>query len=472
MTSTHTQRIAAWYDRSASQVLRWRQRNHYYHDDVCRYVSYLCGSNRRVLELGSGTGDLLAAVQPAYGVGIDISGAMVKQAHQKYPALHFRQGDAHDLTSLEGEEFDVIILSDVIGFLDDVQTCLEQVHRLCKPQTRLIITNYKFLWEPVLVLGEKTGLKMPNPQQSWLAPDDLRNLMALTNFRVVKTERRLLWPFYIPLLSGLINHIGSLPGINAACLANYMVARPLAASQTQAASTTIVIPCRNERGNIADAISRMPAFGSHQEIIFVDGHSQDGTVDEIKRVMAANPNHDIKLMIQEGRGKGDAVRMGFAAAHGDILMILDADLTVPPEDLPRFYHAMVQNKAEFLNGSRLVYPMEDQAMRLLNLLANKIFAMTFSWLLGQRLKDTLCGTKVLWRKDYEKLAANRTYFGDFDPFGDFDLLFGASKMNLQLLEIPIRYRARTYGETQISRFRHGLLLLRMVIYAWRKLKAP
>ena len=322
------------------------------------------------------------------------------------------------------------------------------------------------------MLGEKTGLKMPNPQQSWLAPDDLRNLMALTNFRVVKTERRLLWPFYIPLLSGLINHLGSLPGINAACLANYMVARPLAASQTQAASTTIVIPCRNERGNIADAISRMPAFGSHQEIIFVDGHSQDGTVDEIKRVMAANPNHDIKLMIQEGRGKGDAVRMGFAAAHGDILMILDADLTVPPEDLPRFYQAMVQNKAEFLNGSRLVYPMEDQAMRLLNLLANKIFAMTFSWLLGQRLKDTLCGTKVLWRKDYEKLAANRTYFGDFDPFGDFDLLFGASKMNLQLLEIPIRYRARTYGETQISRFRHGLLLLRMVIYAWRKLKAP
>jgi SAM-dependent methyltransferase len=470
--STHTQHIAEYFDRQAREVPRWRQRNSFYHADVARYVGYLCGNSRRVLELGSGTGDLLAAVQPSYGVGIDISAAMVELAQQKYPALHFRQGDAHDLTGLEGETFDIIILSDICGYLDDVQTCFEQIHRLCHPETRLIISNYNFLWEPVLILGEKLGLKMPIPQQSWLAPDDLRNLMALTDFRVVKTERRLLWPFYTPLLSTLINHIGSLPGINVACLTHYMVARPLAAARTQAASTTIVIPCRNERGNINDAIARMPAFGSHQEIIFVDGHSQDGTVDEIKRVIAANPDKDIKLMIQQGKGKGDAVRMGFAAAECDILMILDADLTVPPEDLPRFYQAMVQNKAEFLNGSRLVYPMEDEAMRWLNLLANKVFAMTFSWLLGQRLKDTLCGTKVLWRKDYEKLAANRTYFGEFDPFGDFDLLFGASKMNLQLLEIPIRYRARTYGETQISRFRHGLLLLRMVIYAWRKLKAP
>ena len=235
--------------------------------------------------------------------------------------------------------------------------------------------------------------------------------------------------------------------MNALCLSNYMVARPLPAPVEKSASVTVVIPCRNERGNIADAITRMPIFGSHLEIIFVEGNSKDDTVDEIKRVIALHPDKDIKLMIQTGKGKGDAVRMGYAAATGDILMILDADLTVPPEDLPRFYRALVQNKAEFLNGSRLVYTMEDEAMRVLNLIANKFFALAFSWLLGQRLKDTLCGTKVMWRKDYEKL-------------------------NLKLLEIPIRYRACTYGETQISRFRHGILLLRMTVYAWRKLKAP
>ena len=310
-----------------------------------------------------------------------------------------------------------------------------------------MINNYSFVWEPVLVLAEKFGLKMPNPMQSWLSPGDLHNLLTLTDFQWVKTERRLLLPVQIPLLSALVNNIASLPVVNALCLSNYMVARALPAPVEKSASVTVVIPCRNERGNIADAITRMPIFGSHLEIIFVEGNSKDDTVDEIKRVIALHPDKDIKLMIQTGKGKGDAVRMGYAAATGDILMILDADLTVPPEDLPRFYRALVQNKAEFLNGSRLVYPMEDEAMRVLNLIANKFFALAFSWLLGQRLKDTLCGTKVMWRKDYEKL-------------------------NLKLLEIPIRYRARTYGETQISRFRHGILLLRMTVYAWRKLKAP
>jgi glycosyltransferase involved in cell wall biosynthesis len=183
------------------------------------------------------------------------------------------------------------------------------------------------------------------------------------------------------------------------------------------------------------------------------------------------PDRNIKLLIQDHTGKGDAVRKGFQESHGDVLMILDADLTVPPEDLPKFYRAIASGKAEFLNGCRLVYPMEGEAMRVLNLFANKLFALTFSWLLGERLKDTLCGTKVMFREDYLTLVRNRSYFGDFDPFGDFDLLFGASKMNLKIIEVPVRYRNRQYGETKIHRFRHGLMLLRMVIYAYRKLKS-
>ena len=472
MSSSHSEKVAEHFDRLAPQLPRWRARNRYYHDDVIRYMRYLCGPGQRVLELGSGTGELLAALEPSYGLGVDLSGAMVLQAQERFPQLHFRKGNAQELSQLEGQQFDIVILSDLIGFLDDVQGCFEQVHKLCHLETRILINNYSFVWEPLLLLAEKTGLKMPNPLQSWLSPHDVLNLFTLTNFQLVKRERRLLLPVNIPVLAPFINYLASLPLLNLFCLSNYYVARPLPLGTAMEASVTIVIPCRNERGNIAAAVERLPAFGSHQEILFVEGHSKDDTVEEIKRVIAANPDKDIKLMVQTGKGKGDAVRMGYAAAKGDILMILDADLTVPPEDLPRFYHALVHNKAEFLNGSRLVYPMEDQAMRLLNLIANKCFALAFSWLLGQRLKDTLCGTKVMWRADYEKLAANRAYFGDFDPFGDFDLLFGASKLNLKLLEIPIRYRARTYGETQISRFRHGWLLLRMTLYAWRKLKAP
>jgi glycosyltransferase involved in cell wall biosynthesis len=235
-------------------------------------------------------------------------------------------------------------------------------------------------------------------------------------------------------------------------------------------TVSVIIPCRNERGNIDGAVRRLPSLGAHTEVIFVEGHSRDGTLEECHRVKAAYPERTISVLVQDGMGKGDAVRRGFAEAQGDVLMILDADLSVPPEELTKFFEAIVEGKGEFINGSRMVYPMERDAMRFLNYLGNKFFSRAFTYVLEQRLRDTLCGTKVLWREDYEKIAAGRAYFGEFDPFGDFDLLFGAAKLNLKIVEIPIHYRDRTYGTTQISRFRHGWLLLKMTVYAMRRIK--
>jgi glycosyltransferase involved in cell wall biosynthesis len=272
-------------------------------------------------------------------------------------------------------------------------------------------------------------------------------------------------------LGTLLNRfVGTLPLIRRLSLRNYLVARPLRNAALNDPSVTVLVPCRNEQGNIENAVKRLPRFCRDIEILYVEGHSSDGTLEEIHRVIALYPDLDIKVLVQDGKGKGDAVRKGFANARGDILMILDADLTVPPEDLAKFYDAIAKGKGEFINGSRLVYPMQDQAMRFLNFLANRTFSWLFTWLLNQRYTDTLCGTKVLSRKNYEILYANRSYFGDFDPFGDFDLIFGATKLNLKVVEIPIRYAAREYGETQISRFRHGWLLLKMVVFAYRKLK--
>lgn len=469
MTHQHIQ-LQVHFDKLSSDIDRWKQRNSYYYQDKISYYRYLIGENKHVLELGSGNGDLLNALKPSSGLGIDISPGMVDVAREKYPHLRFQVADVESLNTLPDDKYDYIILSDVVGYLDDIQTCLESLHRYCKPSTRIIVSHYNFLWEPILRLGERLQLKMPTPNQSWLSLDDLRNLLLLADLQVVKSERRLLFPKYIPLLSWALNRLGTLPVINKACLCQYIVARAMPRQEPSELSVSIVIPCRNEKGNIEQAIRDLPHFGREQEVIFVDGRSVDGTPEEIKRVMQLYPDKNIKLLVQQGSGKGDAVRLGFTEARGDVLMILDADLTVPPEDLTKFYRAMATNKAEFLNGSRLVYPMEGEAMRLLNLFANKLFALTFSWLLGERLKDTLCGTKVMFRKDYLALVKNRSYFGDFDPFGDFDLLFGASKMNLKIIEIPVRYRRRVYGETQISRFRHGLLLFRMVIFAFRKIK--
>jgi glycosyltransferase involved in cell wall biosynthesis len=263
-----------------------------------------------------------------------------------------------------------------------------------------------------------------------------------------------------------------LPVIRGFCLRYYTVARSLRHAHYHTASATVVIPCRNERGNIEPAIRRMPHFCPELEVIFVEGHSSDGTLVEIERVIAAyDGDLDLRVTVQDGTGKGDAVRKGFEMARGEVLMILDADLTVVPEDLPKFYNCLVSGQGNFVNGSRMVYPVEKQAMRFLNMVANAVFARLFSWLLNQRISDTLCGTKVLSRTHYRRIADGRSYFGDFDPFGDFDLLFGAAKENLKIIEVPVRYMSRAYGETQIDRFRHGWLLARMFLFALRKMKA-
>ncbi len=459
------------FDALAPRRQAWRNRNRYYYEDQERYFRFLVPAGHSILELGCASGDLLHALRPKRGVGIDFSGEMIKAARTRYPDLEFRQADVEDLKPW-GETFDFIIMADVVGHLQDIEDTFRGIRAFCRPDTRLMVSYYSFLWEPVLQLGELAGLKMPQQHQNWLSTEDIGNLLRLANFQVVKTEYRLLIPKRVPWLSDWINrYLAPLPVIRHLCLSRYVVARPTGLRAQNEFSTTILIPCRNERGNVEAAVKRLPEFGGRHEIIFVEGNSTDGTRDEIKRVIANHPEKDIKLLVQGGKGKGDAVRTGFAAARGDILMILDADLTMPPEDLPKFYRALAEDQGEFINGCRLVYPMEKQAMRFLNLLGNKFFSMMFTWLLNQRFKDTLCGTKALFRKDYERIQAGRAYFGDFDPFGDFDLIFGAVKQNLKVVEIPIRYRERTYGDTNIERFKHGWLLLRMTLFAFRKVKA-
>lgn len=471
-TSLRKQELAEHFDRIASGREPWK-RNRYYHDELARFVCFLVSDGSRVLEIGCGAGDLLAATRPREGVGVDLSPEMLDVARRRHPELELEVGDAEDLT-VEGS-FDYVILADLIGYLEDVQVAFDNLHRVTSPDSRIVITYFNHLWEPVLRLAQTLGLMTPQRRQNWLALPDIVNLLFLCDFEVITSGYRLLLPQWIPGLSWVANRIlAKLPGIRKLCLVQYVIAKPVSRPSPEPAghSVSVVIPCRNERGNIESAIERMPRLGSRTEIVFVDGNSTDGTADEIERVARLYSGRwPIRLLHQgAGIGKGDAVRKGFAASTGEVLMILDADLTVPPEDLPKFYDALASGKGEFINGTRLVYPMEQQAMRTLNLLGNKFFSLAFSWLLEQRFRDTLCGTKVLFKRDYEKIAANRHYFGDFDPFGDFDLIFGASKLNLKIVEVPVRYRERTYGTTNISRFRHGWLLLRMCLVAFSKLK--
>jgi len=466
--------IGSMADRMAAERQRWIERNSYYYDEDGRYMRFLIPEGARVLELGCGTGNLLASLKPSRGVGVDLSAAMVGEARRRHPGLEFVVGDIEDPAVIAGLEgpFDYIVLSDTIGSLDDCEAALASLHGLCDHDTRLVVAYYSHLWEPALNLAQRLGLRMPQVEQNFLSTLDIQNLMTLADFQMVKREWRQLLPRRWFGLGPLVNRfLGTLPVLRGLCLRNYVVGRSLRHAAPQVTSATVVVPCRNERGNVEPAVTRLPRFCDDIEILFVEGHSRDGTLEEIHRVIAAYPQYDIKVIQQDGIGKADAVFKAFDHARGDVLMILDADLTMPPEQLPKFWNALASGKGEFINGSRLVYPMEKEAMRFLNLLANRTFSLLFTWLLNQRFTDTLCGTKVLTRRDYQRVKKHSGYFGDFDPFGDFHLIFGASKLCLKAVEVPIRYASRSYGETQISRFRHGLLLLRMVVFAFHKLKA-
>jgi SAM-dependent methyltransferase len=472
--SARKQEIRRSADASAHDRANWRRRATFFHGEDLRFVKFLIPNGARVLELGCSTGELLAALRPSFGVGVDLSSVTVAHARRNFPDLSFYVGDVEDpefVRTLPGP-FDFIVVVDTLGSLEDCQRMFENLHGLCTRETRVIVGYFSYGWHPLLKLAEWLRLKMPQPPQNVLAVGDVRALAALADFEAVKSERRLLSPLRLLGLGRLINRfLAPLPLLNTLCLRHYTVCRSLLRHGEDPATVTIVIPARNERGNIEPAVHRLPRFADEAEIIFVEGHSRDGTWDEIGRVIRTNPALNIKALRQPGRGKADAVYTGFDAATGDVLMILDADLTMPPEHLPKFWDAIRCGKGEFINGTRLVYPFEPDAMRFLNWLANKIFSRGFTWLLGQRFTDTLCGTKVLRRSDYLRLKAGRSYFGDFDPFGDFDLIFGVSKLSLKIVEVPVRYASRTYGETQISRFRHGLMLLRMVWFAFLRIKA-
>lgn len=490
---TKTEKVAA-FDNLAQERDNWRRKNAYYHDELLKLLRFLVPAGSSVLEVGCATGELLSGLKPGRGVGVDFSPEMVRIARQKHPDLEFAVDDAENLQRTE--RFDYVVLSDLIGELTDVWQAFSQLRKVTDKDSRLVITYYNYLWEPMVRLAERIGLKMPQDYQNWLSLEDIEGLLRLNGYEVVKQGYRLLMPFKVPFVSAFLNrYVALLPFFKKLCIQEYVVAREIPDSEKllrQKYRVSVIIPTRNERGNIEGAVERLPEMGSHTELIFVDGASTDGTVEAIEEMrrkyagtrdirlihqippepreemhrndLATPPNKMLKL------GKGDAVRKGFDAATGDILMILDSDLTVPPEDLPKFYQAIASGRGEFINGTRLVYQMEEQAMRTLNLLGNKFFSLVFTWLLEQRIKDTLCGTKVLFKRDYERIMANRAYFGDFDPFGDFDLLFGAAKLNLKIVEVPIRYRMRTYGDIKIERFKHGLILLRMSMIAFKKLK--
>lgn len=454
--------------------LYYRRLNKTYYQDLEGIHNLLIPKDQRVLEIGCGTGDLLASLQPSYGAGIELDSKISQIASERHNHLDIFNLNAEEMLPENignPEPFDIIVINNTLNTIKDVHELLKKLTVYSHNRTRLVISFHNWLWQPLLKIAERFGQREPQPPESWLTPGDVRNLLDISGWEVLKEGNRCIIPRNLPLITSFANRwLSQLPIIENFGLTHWTVAR-LNYQQEQKSKISIVIPARNESGNIAAAIERMPNFQTNTEIIFVEGNSSDDTWKQIQKVCDEYQGPlSLKKYKQKGKGKADAVWLAFEKAEGDILIILDADLTVRPEDLPTFVSTLSRGNGEFINGCRLVYPRSTSAMPMLNTLANRFFAGVFSWLLRQRLKDTLCGTKVLWKKDYLQIMEGRKYFGDFDPFGDFDLLFGASKLNLKIVEVPVRYQERTYGSSNISHVKEGFVLLKMCLVAAKKLR--
>jgi ubiquinone/menaquinone biosynthesis C-methylase UbiE len=460
------------YERLVPVRDNWTRRNRYYYRELIRIIENFIESDGEILQIGCGNGFLLSSLSCRSRTGIDLSPGMIESARKQHPGIDFQVADAEDLPDF-GRQFDYLLMVNVVGDIVDVQDALDGAIKCCRPDSRVLIISYNYLWEPLVKLATACKLKINEPIQNWLSAADIDNLLYLAGFETVKKDNFLLFPLYLPAISFVINRLlGRLPIINRLCFLNLIVARPRAITcQEEDYSCSVIVPCKDEVGNIENVLLRMPEMGKGTEIIFVDDRSSDGTGEEVVRLMKTFPEKNVILVDGPGLGKFEAVKAGFDRAEGDIMMILDADATVMPEELPKFFQALVRGDGEFINGCRLVYDMDKQAMRLLNIIGNKLFSLVFSYLLSRKVKDTLCGTKAFFRKDYLRMKKYFGYFGDYDRWGDFNLLFSACKLNMKITEMPVHYTERIEGETKMNRrFSHGWLMLRMCREGAKRLK--
>lgn len=452
----------------ASVRSKWVKSNKYYYASVLNTLNYIIEPGNSVLHVRCSSGYILNGIDAAYRVGIDDSENQIEEAKLQFSDIEFITSNTESFNL--NRTFDYVLLTSVEDVVD-IKAVLDSIKKHSHEFTRVIVLNYNFLWNPLVNLAEKFGMKIPQNLHNWISEQDVSSFLELSQFEKVINYRSILFPFYIPVVSWILNkYIARLPLFRRLTMLNFTVAR-VREFEKKDYSVSVIVPCRNEAGNIEDAVTRIPQLGSHTEILFGDDNSTDGTGDKVREMIAKYPDKDIKLYQGPGISKSENVWTGFDLAKGDIVLILDADLTVIPEELPYFYEAIAKRNGEFINGSRLVYPMHNNAMKLFNIIGNKFFSIAFSYILDRPIKDTLCGTKVMWRKDYQRIKKLRGTWGIKDRWGDYELIFSAAKLNLKIIDLPVHYYERTYGETKMTgRIQNGIIMLKMCWAALNKIK--
>lgn len=457
--------IQEYFEHVAPSWEHWQRKNDFYHATMRDLIGGMIPPGSRVLEVGSGVGDLLASLKPRRGIGLNLAEGLTQRAREKHPELEFHTIEI-DFTSLPPTfEPDYAVMTNMLDYVYDVWDMLEGLKPAIHEGTLLIVTTNNPLWAPILRLASKLGLRIPDSPRNFITNRDICSVLNLQGFQIVEEGLTLPVPKRFPLLGPLLNAIApELPVLRFVSSIQYIAAR-LRVPRPRL-SCSVVIPCHNEAENIAECVRRVPNMGAWTEIIVVDDGSTDGTKDKVQAILETD--HRVRLVIlQKNQGKAAAVQAGFAAATGDVLMILDADMAVAPEELPKFLIPLQDGTADFVNGTRLIYPMHGKAMRVANFLGNKGFCLLASKVLRQRVSDTLCGTKAFFRRDYDRMP-----IGGKERWGDFDFLFGAARLKLRILELPVHYTERRAGKSKMRVLVDGWYFLRACFFGWRMLRFP
>jgi ubiquinone/menaquinone biosynthesis C-methylase UbiE len=459
------ERIKAYFDRIAPVWDYWHDRNQFYHTGMSKIVQGMVPPRMAVLELGSGTGGLLAALQPSCGVGLNVAQELTERARQKYPQFEFYTTDVDQVKAPDNFFPQYLVMTNLLDYVYDVWDQLENLKPLIGDGALLVIATNNPLWAPILRFASKVGMRMPDSPRNFITNKDIRSILNLQGFDVVEEGLALPVPKRIPIVGDILNAIlPELPLLRFTSSIQYIAVRSRVTRPSL--SCSVIVPCHNEEGNIAECVRRIPDMGTWTEIVVVDDGSTDQTRQRVREIMRTDSR--VRLIgFDHNQGKANAVRAGFEAARGDVLMILDADMAVMPEDLPKFFKPLQSGNADFVNGTRLVYPMEDRAMRIANFLGNKAFCYLASWIIRQRVSDTLCGTKALFKRDYMRMP-----MGGKERWGDFDLLFGGARLRLRILEIPVHYQERRAGVSKMRAMREGWRFLRACWHGWRMLRFP
>lgn len=457
--------IRADFERMAPVWEKWRKRNSYYHASMARLVGGMVVPGSQVLELGSGTGDLLASLKPSVGIGLNVAPSLTARATAKFPQLEFHTAEVDSIELPKEFHPQHLVMTNMLDYVYDVCEMLDSLTNVVSEGTLLTITTNNPIWAPLLRLASKFHLRIPDSPRNFITNKDICSVLHLQGYDVVEDAVTLPVPKRIPVIGTFLNAvIPEIPVVRFASSIQYIAARPR--YPRRPLSCSVIVPCHNEAGNIAECIRRVPDMGSGTEIVVIDDGSADGTAAVVTAVMDGDPRVRL-ISFKANQGKASAVRAGFLAAQGDVLMILDADMAVLPEELPRFFAPLQKGTADFVNGTRLIYPMQGKAMKFANYLGNKTFCYIVSKAIRQRVSDTLCGTKAFLKRDYLRMPAGGT-----ERWGDFDLLFGAARLRLRIFEIPVHYSERRAGKSKMRAFVEVWRFLWACVTGWKSMRFP